>query len=122
MDNKANRQRNIQKKFFVSELENKIIEKNMREANLQNFSTYARKSCLDKKIYTVDFSSLKEIMSTIAQANLEVNRIGNNLNQIAKYLNESEQNKTRELINDYKDELQGLDKKLKSMLKKIAEG
>ena len=27
MDNKANRQRNIQKKFFVSELENKIIEK-----------------------------------------------------------------------------------------------
>ena len=110
------------KNFFVSELENKIIEKNMREANLQNFSTYARKSCLDKKIYTVDFSSLKEIMSTIAQANLEVNRIGNNLNQIAKYLNESEQNKTRELINDYKDELQGLDKKLKSMLKKIAEG
>jgi len=51
MDNKANRQRNIQKKFFVSELENKIIEKNMREANLQNFSTYARKSCLDKKIF-----------------------------------------------------------------------
>lgn len=58
MDEKANRQRNIQKKFFVSELENKIIEKNMREANLQNFSTYVRKSCLDKKIYTVDFSSL----------------------------------------------------------------
>lgn len=47
MDKKANRQRNIQKKFFVSELENKIIEKNMREPNLQNFSTYARKSCLD---------------------------------------------------------------------------
>jgi hypothetical protein len=122
MDEKANRQRNIQKKFFVSELENKIIEKNMREANLQNFSTYARKSCLDKKIYTVDFSSLKEIMSTIAQANLEVNRIGNNLNQITKHLNESEQNQTRELLNEYQNEIQSLDKKLKSMLKKIAEG
>lgn len=122
MDKKANRQRNIQKKFFVSELENKIIEKNMREANLQNFSTYARKSCLDKKIYRVDFSSLKEIMSTIAQANLEVNRIGNNLNQIAKHLNESEQNQTRELLNEYQNEIQSLDKKLKSMLKKIAEG
>ncbi len=122
MDKKANRQRNIQKKFFVSELENKIIEKNMRKANLQNFSTYARKSCLDKKIYTVDFSSLKEIMSTIAQANLEVNRIGNNLNQIAKHLNESEQNQTRELLNEYQNEIQSLDKKLKSMLKKIAEG
>ena len=122
MDNKANRQRNIGKYFCVNELENQIIEKRMQESNLTNFGEFARKSCLDKKIYTVDFSSLKEIMSTIAQANLEVNRIGNNLNQIAKYLNESEQNKTRELINDYKDELQGLDKKLKSMLKKIAEG
>ena len=85
MDKKANRQRNIQKKFFVSELENKIIEKNMREANLQNFSTYARKSCLDKKIYTVDFSSLKEIMSTIAQANLEVNRTPNLINIHAQH-------------------------------------
>ena len=122
MDNKANRQRNIQKKFFVSELENKIIEKRMQESNLTNFGDFVRKSCLDKKIYTVDFSSLKEIMSTIAQANLEVNRIGNNLNQIAKYLNESEQNKTRELLNEYQNEIQSLDKKLKSMLKKIAEG
>ena len=122
MDNKANRQRNIQKKFFVSELENKIIEKRMQESNLTNFGDFVRKSCLDKKIYTVDFSSLKEIMSTIAQANLEVNRIGNNLNQIAKHLNESEQNQTRELLNEYQNEIQSLDKKLKSMLKKIAEG
>lgn len=85
MGKKANRQRNIQKKFFVSELENKIIKKNMREANLRNFSTYARKSCLDKKIYTVDFSSLKEIMSTIAQANLEVNRTPNLINIHAQH-------------------------------------
>ena len=85
MDKKENRQRNIQKKFFVSELENKITKKNMREANLRNFSTYARKSCLDKKIYTVDFSSLKEIMSTIAQANLEVNRTPNLINIHAQH-------------------------------------
>ena len=85
MDKKENRQRNIQKKFFVSELENKIIKKNMREANLRNFSTYVRKSCLDKKIYTVDFSSLKEIMSTIAQANLEVNRTPNLINIHAQH-------------------------------------
>ncbi|WP_336145980.1 plasmid mobilization protein [Enterococcus faecalis] len=122
MGKKANRQRNIQKKFFVSELENKIIEKRMQEANLTNFGEFARKSCLDKKIYTVDFSSLKEIMSSIAQANLEVNRIGNNLNQIAKYLNESEQNQTRELLNEYQKEIQSLDQKLRNMLKKITEG
>lgn len=122
MDKKENRQRNIPKFFRVSELENQIIEKRMQEANLTNFGDFVRKSCLDKKIYTVDFSSLKEIMSTIAQANLEVNRIGNNLNQIAKYLNESEQNKTRELLNEYQKEIQILDQKLRNMLKKITEG
>ncbi|NSV47100.1 plasmid mobilization relaxosome protein MobC [Enterococcus faecalis] len=122
MGKKANRQRNIGKYFCVNELENQIIEKRMQEANLTNFGEFARKSCLDKKIYMVDFSSLKEIMSTIAQANLEVNRIGNNLNQIAKYLNESEQNQTRELLNEYQKEIQSLDQKLRNMLKKITEG
>lgn len=118
MDKEANRQRNIPKFFRVNELENQIIEKRMQEASLTNFGDFVRKSCLDKKIYTVDFSSLKEIMSTIAQANLEINRIGNNLNQIAKQLNESEQNKTKELLNEYQTEINCLDKKLKSMLKK----
>ena len=66
MGKKANRQRNIGKYFCVNELENQIIEKRMQEAHLTNFGEFARKSCLDKKIYTVDFSSLKEIMSTIA--------------------------------------------------------
>ena len=122
MGKKANRQRNIGKYFCVNELENQIIEKRMQEAHLTNFGEFARKSCLDKKIYTVDFSSLKEIMSTIAQANLEVNRIGNNLNQIAKYLNGSEQNQTRELLNEYQKEIQSLDQKLRNMLKKITEG
>ena len=122
MDKKENRQRNIPKFFRVSELENQIIEKRMQEANLTNFGEFARKSCLDKKIYTVDFSSLKEIMSTIAQANLEVNRVGNNLNQIAKYLNESEQNQTKELLNEYQNEIHNLDKKLRIMLKKVTEG
>lgn len=122
MDKKANRQRNIQKKFFVSELENQIIEKNMRQARLENFSDFARKSCLNKKIYVVDFESLKEFTSTISQGNLEIKRIGNNLNQIAKYLNESEQNLTKELLNNYQEELQLLDKKLKKMLKEIQGG
>ena len=85
MDKKENRQRNIPKFFRVSELENQIIEKRMQEANLTNFGDFVRKSCLDKKIYTVDFSSLKEIMSTIAQANLEVNRTPNLINIHAQH-------------------------------------
>lgn len=122
MAKEPNRERNIQKKFYVNELENQIIEKNMKEAGIENFSIFARKSCLDKKIYQIDFSSLKEIMATVTQSNLEIKRIGNNLNQIAKHLNESEQNLTKELLNDYQKELKTLDKKLKGMIKKITEG
>ena len=85
MGKKASRQRNIGKYFCVSELENQIIEKRMQEAHLTNFGEFARKSCLDKKIYTVGFSSLKEIISTIAQANLEVNRTPNLINIHAQH-------------------------------------
>lgn len=122
MVKEPNRERNIQKKFYINELENQIIEKNMREAGIENFSIFARKSCLDKKIYQIDFSSLKEIMATVTQSNLEINRIGNNLNQIAKHFNESEQNQTKELLNEYEKELETLDKKLKGMIKTITEG
>lgn len=122
MRKEPSRERNIPKFFRVNEVENQIIEKNMKEAGIENFSIFARKSCLDKKIYQIDFTALKEIMSTIAQANLEVSRIGNNLNQIAKHLNESAQNQTKELLNEYQNELQSLDKKLKRMLKKMTEG
>ncbi len=119
MDTKENRQRNRQKKFYVDDLENQIIEKRMKEANLTNFGDFARKSCLDKKIYTLDVSELKEIASTISQASWEINRIGNNINQIAKYLNLSEQHQTQELLDDYKNELNNLSKEFKKTLKKL---
>ena len=114
------RERTIQKKFFVDEPENKKIKKIMSQADMTNFSAYARKACLNQKLYHMDFSSLKEIISVIAQANFEVNHIGNNLNQIAKRLNESEQNKTKELLTEYQNELDKLDKKIKKMLKLIS--
>lgn len=122
MEKNARRERNIAKFFRINEAENKIIEKNMKEAGIENFSIFARKSCLDKKIYQLDFSSLKEIMATVKQSNLEIKRIGNNLNQIAKHLNELEQNLTKELLNDYQKELETLDTKLKGMIKRITEG
>ena len=81
-----------------------------------------RKCCLNKKIYVADLSSFEEIISVIVQANFEMNRIGNNLNQIAKYLNESEQNQTKELMKDYQNELKNLQKKLRSLLKECSEG
>ncbi|MCO5532764.1 MobC family plasmid mobilization relaxosome protein [Enterococcus faecium] len=117
-----NRTRNIPKKFWINEPEQKAIEKNMQKAKIKNFGLYVRKCCLNKKIYVADISSFEEIISVIAQANFEMNRIGNNLNQIAKYLNESEQNQTKELMKNYQNELKALQIKLKSVLKKFSEG
>ncbi|HGW2884376.1 TPA: plasmid mobilization relaxosome protein MobC [Enterococcus faecalis] len=117
-----NRTRKIGKFFFVNDIEQKMIEKNMSKAKIKNFGFYARKCCLNKKIYVADVSSFEEIISVIAQANFEMNRIGNNLNQIAKYLNESEQNLTKELMKDYQNELNILQTKIKSVLKEFSEG
>ncbi|MEW4403877.1 plasmid mobilization relaxosome protein MobC [Enterococcus sp. AN402] len=117
-----NRIRNIPKKFWVNESEQEAIEKNMRKAKIKNFGLYVRKCCLNKKIYVADVSSFEEIISVIAQANFEMKRIGNNLNQIAKYLNESEQNLTKELMKDYQNELKILQIKIKSVLKEFSEG
>ncbi|HEA4102854.1 TPA: plasmid mobilization relaxosome protein MobC [Enterococcus faecalis] len=117
-----NRTRNIPKKFWINESEQKAIEKNMQKAKMKNFGLYVRKCCLNKKIYVADISSFEEIISVIAQANFEMNRIGNNLNQIAKYLNESEQNLTKELMKDYQNELNILQTKIKSVLKEFSEG
>lgn len=117
-----NRTRHIPKKFWVNELERETIEKNMRKAKMKNFGLYVRKCCLNKKIYVADLSSFEEMISVIAQANFEINRIGNNLNQIAKYLNESEQNQTKELMKYYQNELKNLQKKLRSLLKECSEG
>lgn len=117
-----NRTRNIPKKFWINESEQKAIEKNMRKAKMKNFGLYVRKCCLNKKIYVADVSSFEEMISVIAQANFEMNRIGNNLNQIAKYLNESEQNLTKELMKDYQNELNILQTKIKSVLKEFSEG
>lgn len=82
-----NRKRDKQIKFYVTEKEYKEIKKKVEKSKLKQ-TDYLIKSALNKKIIVVD--GLKEIL-------LELSREGNNLNQIAKKINEGEKTDIKEM-------------------------
>lgn len=82
-----NRKRDKQIKFYVTEKEYEDIKKKVEKSKLKQ-TDYLIKSALNKKIIVVD--GLKEIL-------LELSREGNNLNQIAKKINEEEQTDIKEM-------------------------
>ncbi|MGU8578167.1 plasmid mobilization protein [Clostridium perfringens] len=84
-----NRKREKQIKFYVNEKEYDQIKKKVKKSKLKQ-QEYLIKSALNKKIIVID--GLKEIL-------LELSREGNNLNQIAKKINEGEQKDIKELKN-----------------------
>lgn len=83
----VNRKRDKQIKFYVTEKEYEEIKKKVEKSKLKQ-RDYLIKSALNKKIIVVD--GLKEIL-------LELSREGNNLNQIAKKINEGEQTDIKEM-------------------------
>ncbi|MDU1308729.1 MAG: plasmid mobilization relaxosome protein MobC [Clostridium perfringens] len=84
-----NRKRDKQIKFYVNEKEYEQIKKKVEKSKLKQ-QEYLIKSALNKKIIVID--GLKEIF-------LELSREGNNLNQIAKKINEGEQKDIKEMKN-----------------------
>ena len=84
-----NRKRDKQIKFYVNQKEYDQIKKKVEKSKLKQ-QEYLIKSALNKKIIVID--GLKEIL-------LELSREGNNLNQIAKKINEGEQKDIKEMKN-----------------------
>ena len=84
-----NRKREKQIKFYVNEKEYEQIKKKVKKSKLKQ-QEYLIKSALNKKIIVID--GLKEML-------LELSREGNNLNQIAKKINEGEQKDIKEMKN-----------------------
>lgn len=123
MDEKTKtRERNIQKKFWINQEELQQIYKRMEESNIQNFGVYARKCLTNQKIYTVDFTEIREMTVAISTAKTDLQKIGNNINQIAKSLNTTEQNMTKELIENYQNQLEDLNKNIRKTLADIVKG
>ena len=76
--------RQIQKIMRVTPEENELINRRMAQHNFSNFNTYALYMLLTGEVVTVDYSELIKLRT-------EINRIGTNINQLARYVNTNEE-------------------------------
>lgn len=103
------RRRNIQKLIRINPDEERQIKKRMEKAGVKTFQNYARKMLLLGSVVTIDFSELIGVKQ-------EINRIGVNINQIAKYVNVSEE-VTQEELQALKNSLAEINDLITSKLK-----
>ena len=78
-----NRKRNAQIKFRVTEEERALIGEKMKKVPTRNMEAYLRKMAIDGYIIQVDHSHIKKMTA-------ELQRIGININQIARRANATE--------------------------------
>ncbi len=76
----ANRKRNIQMKFYVTEEEKQLIEQKMQKLPTQRYGAYLRKMAIDGYIINMDTTDIKAFTA-------ELGAIDRNINQIAKWVN-----------------------------------
>ena len=74
------RKRKIQIKFYVTEEERALIEQKMKLVPTKNMAAYLRKIAIDGYILQVDHTDIKAMTA-------EIQKIGVNVNQIAKRVN-----------------------------------
>ena len=74
------RKRKVQIKFYVTEEERALIEQKMKLVPTRNMAAYLRKIAIDGYIIQTDHSDIKAMTA-------EIQKIGVNINQIAKRVN-----------------------------------
>jgi hypothetical protein len=76
------RKRNIEIIFWVSEQERDLIQRKMAQLGTENMSAYLRKIAIDGYVVQLELPELREMVSLLR-------RSSNNLNQLAKRVNET---------------------------------
>ena len=76
----ANRKRNIQMKFYITEEEKRLIDEKMAQLPTRRYGAYLRKMAIDGYIIYTDTTDIKEM-------NAALSAIGRNINQIARRVN-----------------------------------
>ena len=76
----ANRKRNIQMKFYVTEDEKRLIDEKMSQLPTRRYGAYLRKMAIDGYIIYTDTADIKAFTK-------ELSAIGRNINQITKRIN-----------------------------------
>lgn len=74
------RKRTVQIKFRVTEEEKALIEQKMKLVPTRNMEAYLRKMAIDGYIIQIDHSDIKAMTA-------QIQKIGGNINQIAKRVN-----------------------------------
>lgn len=94
------------KKVFLSDLELVKLNENISKSNCLSFSEYARRTLLDPgmNFITIDTTCYQDLI-------FELKRIGNNINQIARSVNQSQ------LISS--GELQDLKKGIANLIREV---
>ena len=87
---KENRKRFIQRLIRLTPEENEQIKHAMAQMKAPSFQYYAKNQLVQGKLVQIDFSELKNLR-------VAVNRIGGNINQIAKHANENQTIASEEL-------------------------
>ena len=90
MENGEKRKRPVQKLIRLTEEENRFISTKIVESGMTNFNTFARIMLIMGEVKILNFEELKELRK-------EINRIGVNINQVAKKVNEDDQASLNEL-------------------------
>ena len=78
----SNRTRTIQQQFYASPEELDMIRERMRLLNVENKSAYLRKMAANGYIINIDTTDIKENTA-------QLQRIGNNINQIVRRMNQT---------------------------------
>ena len=84
MKNGEKRKRMIQKKIRLTEEEARFISTKVAESGMTNFNAFARIMLIMGEVKILNFEELRELRK-------EINRIGVNINQITKKVNEDNQ-------------------------------
>ena len=90
LNNREKRKRMIQKKIRLTEEEARFISTKVAESGMTNFNAFARIMLIMGEVKILNFEELRELRK-------EINRIGVNINQVAKKVNEDEQASLNEL-------------------------
>ena len=90
LKNREKRKRMIQKKIRLTEEEARFISTKVAESGMPNFNAFARILLIMGEVNILKVEELKELRK-------EINRIGVNINQVAKKVNEDDQASLNEL-------------------------
>lgn len=110
----AIRTRAIEYKIYVNDREDELIKERMEKTNISNKSDYARKMMIDGLIINTDYSPVKELA-------MQISKVGNNINQIARQVNQMK-NISKDEIDELKEMLNIISSHQSKTLKALMKG